>query len=141
MSSIRFYFQHLARLDPNPSLETRVLGALRQEQARSLLFRKRIALVALIVSSLLFVGAVVSAGVTLVQSDFWTMLGLLFSDPAVMLDVAGDFFSVLLETLPLMSLLFLLAPLALSFWSAGAWLRAAGREPLRSGFGPALFAR
>ncbi len=74
-----------------------------------------------------FLGIIVSLGVAsfgaveygavLLDSPFWLLFSLLFSDLGIIAGSFQDFFYSLLETLPLVPLLFLFAPLTLLFWS------------------------
>lgn len=76
-------------------------------------------MVGLAVSGLIFFVGVFQYGGSLLQSDFWSISSLLFSDLSVVATSFQDFTFSLLETLPVLPLFALLAPLSLFLWSAG----------------------
>lgn len=113
---------------PDPSLEGRVLSALRAERQRLLRWQNRLAVGSVVVSATLFAGTLFFLGAALAQSEFWSLLTLLFSDLGVILSSGGDFFYSLLETLPLVPLIALFAPLTLFFFSVSFLLSLGEQE-------------
>ncbi len=107
---------------------------LRLEQARRAehTYRHQRAVYGLLLSSVLWLVALTVSGTALIQSEFWTLFGLLFSDFAMVAAVSGDFLVGLLETLPVIPLALILAPIGLALWSAASWLATrAGESPGR----------
>jgi len=110
------HFKNLLH-EPAFSLEERILLALHQERERAIKRSVRVSFALTVVFGTLFLGALVSLGSTLVQSEFWSLLTLLSSDFFVLVRSSQDFGYSLLETLPLVPLIVLLIPLVLFFWS------------------------
>lgn len=113
---------------PDPSLEERIFSALRAERKRLFRWQNRLAVGGVIGSVMLFVGTVFFLGTALVQSEFWSLFTLLFSDLGVIVTSGGDFLYSLLETLPLVPLIALVAPLTLLFLSMSFFLSLGEKE-------------
>ncbi len=110
------YFKKITPVVP-ASLEKKVLLGLHAvilEEARA---RHQWAIVGLMLSLSGVAGVVWFLGEFLVQSTFWSLLMLLFSDPSTVANAFQDFGYSLLETLPLLPLILFLIPLTLLFWS------------------------
>jgi hypothetical protein len=110
-------FQTLTDAIPDAGLRARILARLGTEQQRLLSVRRRWSVAGVMVSGLIFFGAWFQYSDALVQSDFWLLSSLLFSDLGAIMVSSQDFAFSLLETLPVIPLLVLMAPLALFFWS------------------------
>lgn len=117
---------------PDPFLEGRVLLALRAERKRLLRWQNRLAVGSVAGSGILFVVTVFFLGTALIQSEFWSLSTLLFSDLGVIVTSGGDFLYSLLETLPLVPLIALFAPLTLFFFSM-SFLLSLGEQEAPSG--------
>lgn len=117
MKTIQFLFKELKREAPNSALQGRILAAVTAAEQEQILVYRRVSLagITLSVGALLLGGF--QYGTTLFESDFWTLMTLLFSDIDVIMYSLGDFGYSLLENLPLMPLLILFASLTLFFWS------------------------
>lgn len=130
MKHLSSIFKNIA-CAPDPSLEGRVLSALRAERARLLRWQNRLAIGSVAASVVLFASTMFFLGTALVQSEFWSLLTLLFSDLGVIATSGGDFVSSLLETVPLVPLIALFAPLTLFFFSMSFLLSLGERETPR----------
>jgi hypothetical protein len=109
MTHFTSIFKKIARA-PRPGLEKRILLALREQERRLFERKARLALVGVWVSGLALTGAGAWAGTALLQSEFWSLLSLAFSDWNVVGSSLQDFFYSLLETLPVLPVVVLLIP-------------------------------
>lgn len=98
---------------PRPGLEERIFRALHQQQAISI--RKKLWLIRAELSSslVIFFAGFFFAGQRLIQSEFWDIGKLLFSDIGSVAGSFQNYFSLLLETLPVV-------PLAMLFFTTFA---------------------
>ncbi|MBP7061056.1 MAG: hypothetical protein KBA91_03715 [Candidatus Moranbacteria bacterium] len=132
MKRIQDTFLDIVDQEPAPTLRSRILVSLKEEQLHRLARRRLISFSGLGVSISVFAVGAVQYGGALFQSDFWHIFSLLFSDMSVVLLSFQDFAYSLLETLPAVPLFALLAPLALFFWSAGFLLSLSERPSTKS---------
>ena len=119
MKRIEDVFQEMPGHEPASGLRSRILTCIEQEQTLLLSRRRRMSIVGLVVSAFVFFVGIFQYGGPLLQSDFWRLSSLLFSDLGVVATSFQDFTFSLLETLPAVPLFALLAPLSLFLWSAG----------------------
>ncbi len=117
MKSVEQAFRSIAEEEPRLSLRADILMQIDLLQSRQAYHQKRLSLAMIVFSLGVFFVGVYQYGLTLIQSDFWTLLSLIFSDLGVLMSSLQDFSYSLLETLPLVPLLALLAPIVLFFWS------------------------
>jgi hypothetical protein len=117
MKSIYLLFRELKQEAPSLLLRDRVLRAVAQAKERQTILYRRWSSLGIALSLLTLVWGGVEYETALLQSDFWTLITLLFSDIDVVMRSLGDFGYSLLETLPIMPLLILFTPLTLFFWS------------------------
>ncbi len=111
MTKIQETFTLLNRAEPSQTFQTRVLERLAVEQERISQRRFFMTVAGVVTSLVLSVYGVYAVGSTLVQSDFWQMLSLLFSDATAVTALGQDFFLSLLEMLPAVQIALVLAPL------------------------------
>ena len=111
-------FKNLEEIEPSPRLESMILtriGFLRKKETRRKLLYSWLSLSG---SFGMFVLAIVEYGNAFLQSDFWSLLKLLSTDAALVLENWNDFAFSLLETFPVVSFAIILIPtfsLLLSF--------------------------
>lgn len=117
MNTLYSLFVELKKEAPRPLLRSRILMAIAEAEEKEATLYRRFSFVGIILSLGTLVWGGIEYGEALLQSDFWTLITLLFSDVDVIMRSFGDFGYSLLETLPLMPLLMLFAPLTLFFWS------------------------
>lgn len=122
MKRIQDVFQEIAMSEPTRGLRSRILVRIEREQQILFFRRRQMSFVGLTFSVLIFSVGVFQYGGPLLQSDFWRFSLLIFSDLGLVISSLQDFIYSLLETLPVVPLSALLAPLALFFWSAGSLL-------------------
>lgn len=121
MSNISQLFAHVPDLQPSPELEgviLRAVDALEESRVR----RARLWSYAGFFSStvaLLYAGF--EFGGSLIRSEFWTIVHLIFSDMQVVVANWNQFVYSVLETFPVVSILALLIPVALLLWSFSSW--------------------
>lgn len=122
MKTLSDHFKSIA-IEPDPLFEERLGVSLRLAEVRAMRRVRMISLFGIILSlgSALF--GVFEYGSALWQSPFWSLLTLLSTDLGLIVSALPDFAYSLLETLPIVPLLFLFAPLTLFFWALSSWMR------------------
>lgn len=111
MSSLDSLFKNIQAAEPDKALETRILRAImleRDARARRRLFAARAGLAG---SFTAFVSAGFAYGEALLESDFWNLLPLLFSDVTIIAQHWSSFLFSLLETFPAFALAAFLVPI------------------------------
>jgi len=120
--NIKQAFKSLGELKPSSELEKAIFQRIELEQTRQI--RRKLAaiyfglfgsFVALAYSGVVYGGA-------LLKSEFLKLVSLAFSDFLVVAEHWQEFSSSLLETLPTLNVIALLAPAALLLWSLGLLL-------------------
>lgn len=122
MKPLERTFEAMNREEPRQALRLRILAQIQLLEERQMYRQKWFSLGMLSLSAVVFFGGMYQYGLVLLQSDFWTLLSLLFSDLGILVGSFQDFAYSLLETLPLVPLLVLLAPVVLFFWSMSLFL-------------------
>ncbi len=122
MKRIQDVFREITTSEPAPGLRSRVLARIEKEQKTLLAHRRQMSFAGLVFSTSLFSFGVFQYGGPLLQSDFWRFFSLIFSDLGLVTVSFQDFAYSLLETLPVVPLFALFAPLALFLWSVGFFL-------------------
>jgi hypothetical protein len=117
MPQIRNVFQALTKENPSPALRETILLRIAMEETLLLKQKRSLALFGLLTSFVALSVIGLQYGTLFLQSDFWMLLSLLFSDLGLIATSFQDFFYSLLETLPVGPLLLLFLPLTLFFWS------------------------
>lgn len=99
-----------------------------QEEAK--LIRKKLYLsyAGLAGSLAVFVGAALTFGGEILNSEFWSMLMLAFSDAEIIAQNLGDFSLSLLETFPAVSLAIILIPMFALLLSFSTYLKSIKRS-------------
>lgn len=127
MSQIRSLFRESRSFDPSPTLKGRILARIQEEQAALQERRRKLSFAGLGVSLLMLSLGIFQYGSALIESDFWLLFSLLFSDLGTVLNSFQEFAYSLLETLPIAPLFILLLSLSLFFWSMSFLLSLSGR--------------
>ncbi|TSA45279.1 hypothetical protein D4R51_02130 [bacterium] len=108
--NIKNLFQNLKNIEPSRGLEGKILKAIVLE--KSLAIRKKLmfarAGLAISFGALFYVLAVF--GKALLESDFWNLAKLTFSDTGIIAGHVGDYSVSLLETLPVLEIFAMLVP-------------------------------
>lgn len=121
MNSLNRIFKDI-QVFPEPVLEERILRVLSQEQERLVRKRTRLAVSGVALSIVLFLGTTLFLGTALIQSEFWSLFKLIFSDMGALMTSSGDFLYSLLETLPIVPLIAFFIPSTIFFFSMSFWL-------------------
>ncbi len=122
MPQIHSLFQGLKISEPSAMLRMRVLARIEKEESMTLARRQKLSVAGVCISLAVLLFGGIQYGEELLQSDFWTLVSLLFSDLGVIMNSFQDFVYSLLETLPVVPFFAFLAPLALFFWSVSVFL-------------------
>lgn len=117
MAQIRNVFPSLPQEAPSPSLRGAILLRITAEEELLAKRKRSWALFGLLTSFGVLSVFGLQYGALFLQSDFWTLLSLVFSDLGIIAVSFQDFFYSLLETLPVGPLLFFFLPLTIFFWS------------------------
>lgn len=118
--SLSSFFSALPEYDLT-SLEERVVRRLIVERRTIYAFQKKKAVFWLSFAAVLTLGVSLVAGASLVQSEFWKFLSLIFSDFSTLVTIPSDFVVTLLETAPIVPLTILSAAGFFLFWALDYW--------------------
>lgn len=140
MKPLQVTFEAMTREEPRQALRLRILAQIEMLEERRTHREKWFSLSMLSLSVCVFFGGMYQYGPMLLQSDFWMLLSLVFSDLGVLIGSFQYFVYSLLETLPLVPLLALLVPVVLFFWSMSLLL-ALSEKKGHSVFSGAVVAR
>jgi len=115
-------FKHIPEVEPSSSLEALINQKIGFQRAkisrRNLIF----SYVGLTGSGLAILGAIFSFGGAFLESEFWNLSTLLFSDLAVVAGNWPDFMYSLLETFPVINAIVILIPVFMLFLSFNYYL-------------------
>lgn len=128
MPTLNTLFKNIPTVEPERGLESRIFHSIaleRRQRAR----RKIWAVYAGIGgSSVALVLVVFSYGRMVMESDFWNLIQLLFSDATVIISHGGSFAFSLLEVFPASAIALLLAPVFTLLLSFMLYAQAIGRN-------------
>lgn len=127
-NALRETFHKTASMEPSEGLERRILMSIAVEEARRLRRKLFLSYAGLMGSLGVLAYAGVTSGKTFLQSDFWNLLSLLFSDAAAVLGFWQDFLLSLAETFPVISLIILLIPVFMLVLSLHFYASVAGKS-------------
>jgi hypothetical protein len=123
MNTLHTIFKKISDIEPSVGLEKRILKgiALRNKLA----LRRKLAFIyaGLTASTGAFVWTIFTLGKALLQSEFWTLAKLIFSDTGLVLQNWGDFAYSLLETLPIFGIIAILIPIFALFMLGSAYFK------------------
>ncbi len=98
---------------PSEKLAERIMQAIEREKAKK--FRQKLLLIrlAFLISFLLMVYFIFQFGTIIARSEFWTLFSLIFFDTKILFEYWNEYMFSLLETFPVIQLVFLMIPLYL----------------------------
>jgi len=99
MKSLQTTFESLTREEPRQALRLRILAQIQMLEERRMHREKWFSLSILSLSVFVFFGGMYQYGPMLLQSDFWMLLSLVFSDLGILMGSFQYFIYSLLETL------------------------------------------
>lgn len=115
-------FKKISEIEPNSGLEALVMQKIGLQQAkiarRNLIF----SYLGLAGSGLAIFGSVFSFGGAFLESEFWNLSALLFSDLMIVTGNWKDFMYSLLETFPVINMIVILIPIFTLLLSFNAYL-------------------
>ena len=103
-------FKSLKNIEPSRGLEEKILKAILLENGRKMARKLMIARAGLAVSFGALAYTLFVFGRAFLESDFWNIAKLSFSDSGVIATHAGDYWASLLETLPVVEIFAMLVP-------------------------------
>ena len=103
-------FKNLKNIEPSRGLEGRILKAVARENSRKISQKLLFARAGLAVSFGALAYTLFVFGRAFLESDFWNLAKLSFSDSGVVATHAGDYWISLLETLPVVEIFAVLVP-------------------------------
>ena len=110
MSNLRDLFKNLTEIEPSRSLETRILRSVALEKSLRIKQKLMFARAGLAVSFGALFYALFVFGRAFLESDFWNLAKLMFTDTGIIAGHLGDFSISLLETLPVVEIFAMLVP-------------------------------
>ena len=108
--NIQKIFKSLKNIEPSRGLEGRILKAVARENSRKISQKLLFARAGLAVSFGALAYTLFVFGRAFLESDFWNLAKLSFSDSGVVATHAGDYWISLLETLPVVEIFAVLVP-------------------------------
>ena len=115
-------FANISDISPAEGLSGRIFARIEAEKDRTIRMKLMVSRLGLGVSVVLFVVSIFSFGQTILQSEFWNILTLAFSDMVVIAQNWQEFGYSLLETFPTVSVVAVLTPVMVLMFSFGAYL-------------------
>jgi hypothetical protein len=115
-------FKNIPELEPAPKLAGFILVRIERERNRIIREKKALAFAGLFGSALTAVYAISALGQEIVQSDFWRITSLIFSDINIIARNWNDYALSLLETFPAVHAVFVLAPIFVLLISLNTYL-------------------
>lgn len=120
--NIHAIFANMTELNPAEGLSGRIFACIEKEKDRTVRRKLIVSRFSLGVSAILFVASIFSFGQTILQSEFWNILTLAFSDMQVIAQNWQEFAFSLLETFPIVSMVAVLTPIMVLMFSFGTYL-------------------
>ncbi|MDP1833958.1 MAG: hypothetical protein Q8L11_03425 [Candidatus Moranbacteria bacterium] len=117
-------FKDIAEIEPTQGLESRIFQAVAMEEDRAVRRKLLVSRLGLGVSMAVFLAAVSVFGNAILQSEFWNLVSLVFSDMWVVAQNWNEFAYSLMETFPTVSVAAILAPVMILLFSFSVYLEA-----------------
>ncbi|MDZ4385572.1 MAG: hypothetical protein U0944_04110, partial [Candidatus Moranbacteria bacterium] len=111
-------------IEPTQGLESRIFQAVAMEEYRAVRRKLLVSRLGLGVSMAVFLAAVSVFGNAILQSEFWNLVSLVFSDMWVVAQNWNEFAYSLMETFPTVSVAAILAPVMILLFSFSVYLEA-----------------
>jgi len=108
--SLRQLFKNIHELHPPSKLEVFILAKIERKRKKIMREKKALILAGLIGSAAAIVYTLSAFGQDILQSDFWSVVSLAFSDINIVIGNWNDYVLSLLETVPAVHLASILAP-------------------------------
>jgi len=115
-------FKNIKDFEPNSNLEALIMQKIGFQRERALKRKLIFSYLGLAGSGLAIFGAILGFGGAILQSEFWNLSTLLFSDLMVVAGNWKDFMYSLLETFPVINAIAILIPVFTLFLSFNACL-------------------
>jgi hypothetical protein len=131
MNALHAIFKKISDIEPSVGLEKRILRKIALQNRLAL--RRKLAFIyaGFMASSGAFAWAVFTLGRAVLQSDFWTLAKLIFSDTGLVFQNWVDFIYSLLETLPVLTIAIILLPIFTLFISINSYLNLNNKNNLK----------
>ncbi len=115
-------FKNIPEIEPNRGLEALIMQKIGFQRAKIVRRNLIFSYLGLAGSGLAILGAVFNFGGPVLESEFWNLIRLLFSDLAIVAGNWGDFLYSLLETFPVINAIAILIPVFTLFLSLNTYL-------------------
>ena len=115
-------FKNISEVNPRPNLERIILRKIELAKKRQLRYKLILTYAGLIGSVAAAIYAGLTYGGSFLQSDFWNLVSLAFSDISTVAQHWQAFLMSLLETFPVMSAIAILVPIVILLLSLGMYL-------------------
>lgn len=127
MPKLRQLFQNIPELSPSSELEKAILCKIELLEVAKAKRAKIWSLAGFAASIWVFAYVFGTFGGSLVQSEFWSIISLMFSDVQVVAANWQDFSYSAMETFPVVGTIAILIPAGLMFWSISEYFQWHGR--------------
>ena len=114
-------FKDIAELTPAPGLEGAILGKIELLEVAKVKRAKIWSYAGFAASVAAFAGAGFAFGGSILQSEFWSIVSLVFSDAKIVVANWKDFSYSALETFPVVGAMAMLVPTGMLLWSASQY--------------------
>jgi len=128
MNELHKLFKNIGDIDPPERLEKVILRKISLEKEKQIRQKLAFSYIGLAGSALASVYTWLVFGNSLLQSDFWTLAKLIFSDTQLVLQNWNDFAFSLMETLPIFGMIAILAPVFALFLLTSQYLKTVGNN-------------
>lgn len=115
-------FKNMSQIEPSMELKGFILRRIEIESAKQIKRKLMFSYVGLGSSLAAGVWAIVSLGRVILESEFWSILSLAFSDAQIVAGYWREYLFSLLETLPVVNLVLILIPILGLVMSMGFYL-------------------
>jgi len=110
MKTLRTLFKDIESLKQREILLSKIFLTIESLKDSQLKRHMQLSYAGLSLSGIAFVYAVISYGGIFIQSEFWSVISLFFSDAHIVISYWNEFSLLLLETIPVVPLLLILVP-------------------------------
>ncbi|NTU66913.1 MAG: EscU/YscU/HrcU family type III secretion system export apparatus switch protein [Candidatus Moranbacteria bacterium] len=131
---LKTIFERFGSDEPGEALKDRILSRIEKERIRVARRRLFVSAAGLFASLVAMVFSGYASGNSFLQSDFWSILNLVFSDIGIVSAHLGDFIASLAETFPVVDAVLLTIPVFTLLVSLSAYFKSKGESGERRGY-------
>jgi hypothetical protein len=121
-------FKNIGEIEPTENLSGRIFACVSTEKDRIIKRKLMVSRLGLGTSAVVFLVASFTFGSAISQSEFWSIMSLVFSDMVMVAQNWQDFTFSLLETFPTVSVVAILVPIMTLLFSFSIYLEASNKQ-------------